>query len=106
MMEITTVEMLDAYIEKAQTLSKILKDSPEIIRFMELEQGAAYAQKIIVPLKMDKLITVRAAAEILGVNPSRIYRYIQSGILKPRKTPESDRKKFWLSEVMAIAGKD
>ena len=88
-------------LDKLKELSKLL--SPDLIRFMELAQNT---DTVLMPVKSDKLIFAGQAAEILHVSPAMIYRYVREGLLKPVFTPHSKKRKFWFSEVKALAKKE
>lgn len=85
-------------IEQLSKLAQIL--TPELLRFMELAQNT---ETVIMPIKGDKLIFAGQAAETLHVNPNMITRYVNEGLLNPVYTPHSSKRKFWLSEVKALA---
>ena len=56
--------------------------------------------------KTDVLIRAHTAAEILCVSKSAIYGFERQGLLQSYYTPGSNHKKYWLSQVKAIAKKE
>ena len=88
-------------LKELKELSKIL--SPDLIRFMELAQNTS---TVVMPIKGDKLVFIGEAAETLHVNTAMIARYVKDGLLKPVYTPHSGKRKFWLSEVKALARRE
>lgn len=84
----------------AERLQKILEDSPEILKFMELshERGT---DPVVLPVKQDKLIGSKEAREILKVGPNILLEYEKRKLLTPLYTIKSD-KKYWLSQIMAL----
>ena len=95
-----TLENLTALIEKGQELKKLLQETPEIIEYLKLAESLSGS---ILPIPSDRLICVSEAAKILKVSNSTICNYASSGILIPLYTAGSRHKKFWLSEVKAVA---
>ena len=75
--------------------------TPELIRYLELTNGTG----MVMPIKGDMLIQQSEAAKVLDVNTTSISRFVREGILTPYYTPFSTRRKFWLSEVKALAKK-
>ena len=73
--------------------------TPELVRFMELARETGP----VIPIKADKLVFLGEAAEVLGTNKTVVCRYIKDGLLKPVYTPYCSKRKFWLSEVKALA---
>ncbi len=47
-------------------------------------------------------LTPAEAAEILGVSPSTVRRYEESGILVPRRLPGSGHRRYKRAEVEAL----
>lgn len=96
---------LEALVEKGKELQRLLDESPEILKFMELmkELGDSAA---ILPAKADRLIRAGEAAQILGVEKSQIYKYAKEGKLTALYTAGSSHKKFWLSAVMNLPKED
>lgn len=76
--------------------------TPEVIRFLELSQNADTS---VMPIKGDALIESGEAAKVLDVSKTMISRYVREGRLDAYYVPHSSRRKFWLSEVKALATK-
>lgn len=76
--------------------------TPELIRFLELSQNADTS---IMPIKGDVLVRQGEAARVLNVNKDAITQFVKDGLLTPYYTPNSRQRKFWLSEVKALATK-
>lgn len=76
--------------------------TPELIRFLELSQNADTS---IMPIKGDVLVRQGEAARVLNVNRDAITQFVKAGLLTPYYTPNSRQRKFWLSEVKALATK-
>ena len=98
------MEDLDAMVEKGRELKKLLSETPEILRFAECAKDCREAPILVA--QSDVLIRAQAAAEILCVSKSTIYSFVQQGLLDAYVTPGSFHKKFWLSQVKAIAKKE
>ena len=88
--------MLD--VGELEKLAKIL--TPEMIRFMELTRDTG---AMVMPVKGDTLIFMNDAAKVLHTNSTMISRYVKEGLLRPVYTPHCNKRKFWLSEVKALA---
>ncbi|MBR1697678.1 MAG: hypothetical protein IJ712_05575 [Anaerovibrio sp.] len=84
-------------IEELKELSGLM--TPELIRFMELSKETGP----VIPIKADKFIFLGEAAEILGTNKTVICRYVREGLLKAWYIPHNPKRKFKLSEVLALA---
>lgn len=54
---------------------------------------------------MNKLVTVKKAAEILGVNPETLRRWDRKGKLKTRRHLFNNYRVYKLSEVLALRRK-
>ena len=54
---------------------------------------------------MNKLVTVKKAAEILGVNPETLRRWDRQGKLKTRRHPMNSYRIYKLSEVITLRRK-
>ena len=70
--------------------------TPELIRFLELSQNADTS---------IMLVRQGEAARVLNVNRDAITQFVKAGLLTPYYTPNSRQRKFWLSEVKALATK-
>ena len=79
-----------------------MKENPEILEYLRLLEKFS-GEKSIIPIPADKLVMSGEAAEVLGVNKATIDGYSRAGILTPLYTAGSTHKKFWLSEVKAVA---
>lgn len=55
--------------------------------------------------KMNKLINVKKAAEILGVNPETLRRWDRQGKLKARRHIMNNYRVYKLSKVIALRRK-
>lgn len=83
-------------IEELRELSKLM--TPELIRYMELAKETGP----VIPIKAEKYIFLGEAAEILGTNKTVICRYVRDKLLKAYRLPDSSKRKFRLSEVLAL----
>lgn len=54
---------------------------------------------------MNKLVTVKKAAEILGVNPETLRRWDKKGKLKTRRHPMNNYRVYKLGEVITLRRK-
>ncbi len=54
---------------------------------------------------MSKLVTVKRAAEILGVNPETLRRWDRQGKLKTRRHPMNNYRVYKLGEVITLRRK-
>lgn len=95
-----TLANLDALIQKAERLKELLQNTPEIIQYLQLADNL---QGAIMPIPTDRLIRTGEAAKVLNVSKATISYYARTGILTPLYTAGSTHKKFWLSEVKAVA---
>ena len=59
------------------------------------------SQKVTTPPAPDKILRVLAAAEILGISKSTVWRYVRMGKLNPVKLSERVTG-FKLSELQAL----
>ena len=95
-----TLENLNNLIEKGQELKKLLQETPEILDYLKVVENL---QGAILPIPADRLVRTGEAAKILCVSKDLISYYAKTGILTPFYTAGSTHKKFWLSEVKAVA---
>lgn len=93
---------LDALISKAQELKKLLKETPEILSYLQLLKELD-AEKLSLPKVDDVLLKSSEAAEILGVNKSSISQFVKTGQLRGYIVAGSSWLRFWRSEVKALA---
>jgi DNA-binding transcriptional MerR regulator len=54
---------------------------------------------------MNRLIKVKEAAEILGVNPETLRRWDNKGKLKTKRHPMNQYRVYKLKEVLKLKGK-
>ena len=54
---------------------------------------------------MNKLVTVKKAAEILGVNPETLRRWDNKGKLETKRHPMNKYRVYKLKEVIKLKGK-
>lgn len=87
-------------VQELRALAEAL--TPEVLQFLKLSQNACTS---ILPIKGDVLVRQGEAAEVLGVSKAAITRFVNDGLLTPYYTPNSQQRKFWLSEVKAVATK-
>ena len=100
-----SLETLEVLIKKGRELKQLLKETPEILEYLRLLEKFSNGERSIIPIPTDKLVKSGEAAEVLGVNKATIDNYSKAGILTPLYTAGSNHKKFWLSEVKAVAKK-
>lgn len=93
---------LEAMVQKGRELQNLLRQSPEIVAFVE---GLQQAKEPVLLLEQDRLVGAGEAATILGVNRNSIGGYVKQGLLTPYYTPGSSSRKFRLSEVWQIPQK-
>ena len=89
-------------LAKARELQSILKETPEVLAFLQLAKETN-GEAAILPMPADRLIRAGEAAKILCVDKGTIYRYEREGKLEAWRTDGSSQKKFWLKKVMALA---
>ena len=99
------LEALEKLLKKGRELKQLLKETPEILEYLRLLEKFSNGERSIIPIPTDKLVKSGEAAEVLGVNKATIDGYAKAGILTPLYTAGSTHKKFWLSEVKAVAKK-
>lgn len=87
--------------ENIERLQKLISETPEIITMLQLLKETK-TEHLVLPQKGDKLIGTSEALDILKVSDSTFRSYWQRGLLRVMYTPDSNKRKFWLSEVMAI----
>jgi hypothetical protein len=93
---------LEAMIQKGKELQDLLRQSPEIVAFVE---GIQQAKEPVLLLENDRLVRAGEAASILGVNKTSIGEFVKQGLLTPYFTPGSSSRKFLLSELWKIPQK-
>ena len=97
-----SIENINALIDKGRELKNLLTGTPEILEFLRIAESFN-EEKNILPLSSDKLVRTGEAAKILCVSKGMIQQYVKEGILTPLYTAGSGHKRFWLSEVKAVA---
>lgn len=86
------IDMLQKIIDSLDKIISLLdKQSNKIIQLPQVDQAD------------DKLIRAAEAARILNVGKQTVYWYVSEGLLNAYYTAGSPHKKFWLSEVKAVA---
>ena len=100
-----TANSLDSVIRSLQRIQCLLRESPEVLQFLELLKETG-AERIVIPVTADKLIEAGQAAEVLKVSKTRVGEYCRSGLLSAYYTPGSSNRKFWLRDVLALAQKE
>ena len=97
--EINLEELREA-AEYAERIQAAAKDILPLIEALKKIEG-----KLIVPAPADRLIKAGEAAKILGVSKTSIGNFVKAGLLAPVYV-DSERRKFWLSDVMALPKKN
>ncbi len=102
--QLIDLRSIDQILNKAKQLQAFIDDNPDTLQFLRLLKDTKVEQ-ITLSEKVDKLITLKEAAEVLAVSPNRICEYVREGILEAYFTPPVSKRKFWLSAVKSIAQK-
>lgn len=92
---------LDELREAARLLHEMAADAEKILPVLQ------YAEKNpggVIPTTADHLVKAGEAAKILGVSKTSISDFVRAGLLVPVYV-DSERRKFWLSDVMALPKK-
>lgn len=95
---------LSTLSEQAKALQEAVSD-PRVLRFMELAAKLGHTPNVM-PADTDILILPSEARAILRVSGTAISSYERNGLLTAYYTPGSDMKKYWRSEVVAIAQRE
>lgn len=90
------LEQVDAFAQKLQAISEMIHD-PVFESYMKMMEAGAKE-----PPYFDRMVTVKDAAKILGVNKSRIYSLAKEGHLKAYRLPDSLCQRFWLHDLMSL----
>ena len=93
------LDTLTKFTEKARELQAIAADLKPFLELIRELDG-----KAILSMPADRLIHSGEAAKILGVNQNKISSLVKKGLLTPLFI-DSNRRKFWLSEVLALPKK-
>ena len=92
---------LDELREAARLLREMAADAEKILPVLQ------YAEKNlggVIPTTADHLVKAGEAAKILGVSKTSISDFVRAGLLVPVYV-DSERRKFWLSDIMALPKK-
>ncbi len=93
------LQELDAFVTAATKLKDLLTANPAVLEYMRLAQGR---EAVVMPFTTDYLVGAREAAKILSCDRNAIYRFVKEGKLTAYYTPDSTRKKFWISELRQL----
>lgn len=92
---------LPQLLEALESLQQVIRESPEVVECLRLMKECK-SEVVLTPIKVDRLIGQKEAADILGVSPNRICEYVNSGLLTAYYTPPTSHRKFWLSQVLSV----
>lgn len=98
------MQNLSELVHIGQQLQEMLENNPQVLEYLRLAQETG-GHIVMAPVKVDKLIEAKEAAEILKVPVGRIGEYVKSGLLQAYVTPPTTNRKFWVSDVLAIPKK-
>lgn len=92
-------------LDKVQKLHDLLVETPEVMTFLTLlrETGSAC---LVAPVRADRLIEAKEAAQVLKVSRNKIGEYTRQGLLAAYYTPGSSSRKYWLRDVLALPRKE
>lgn len=95
------VKELTAIADKLAVLKQALDEKPELLEFLRLlkEQDCDGVAR---PVMLDPLVTAGVAAKMLCVSKGAVYRMAEKGLLHVWKTPNSNLRKFKVSEINSI----
>ena len=96
-MEINLEELREA----ARLLHEMALDAEKVLPVL---QYAEKNQSGVIPTTADHLVKAGEAAKILGVSKTSISNFVRAGLLIPVYV-DSERRKFWLSDIMALPKK-
>lgn len=96
---------LTGMIEQMERIQQILKESPEVLTFLNLIKETG-VPAVVSPIKSDVLIEAGEAAKVLKVSAVKIGKYHEQGLLPAYFVPDSNHRKFWLSDVMGLAKRE
>lgn len=97
---VVSVNSFNNMLDSLKNLQQFISDNPDTLECLRLLKDT---HTITISEKTDRLITVKEACNVLGVSPNRIGEYVRNRILIAYFTPPASKRKFWLSEVKAIA---
>ena len=92
-------------IDEVKQLSKLVQDNPDLLTMLKL-LDKNHVEKLVLPVRADKLIGTTEALDILKVSEATIRGYWQKGLIEVYYTPDSRTRTFWLSDVMVIPRKE
>ena len=92
-------------IDEVKQLSKLVQDNPDLLTMLKL-LDKNHVEKLVLPVRADKLIGTTEALDILKVSEATFRGYWQKGLIEVYYTPDSRNRKFWLSDVMTIPRKE
>ena len=93
------LEKLQRAVELLERYRKVLESITPLQRTVE-----QFNLENVLLAPADRLIHAGEAAKLLGVNQNTIGSFIKRGLLTPLYV-NSNRRKFWLSEVLALPKK-
>ena len=92
--------VMASLVQHGKELQKLLRETPEILDYMRLADSG---KALVMPKRADMLVQAGQAAKILHVSQTSVYHFEAKGLLRAFYTPESNRKKFWVSDVQRLA---
>lgn len=96
---------LTGVTEQLEKIQQILRESPEVMTFLKLVKETKMPA-LVSPIKSDVLVEAGQAAKVLKVSPVKIGQYHSRGLLPAYFVPDSNHRKFWLSDVMNLAKRE
>ena len=93
------IEDLQKEVDLAERYQKALENIASLQQTIE-----KFSLENVLQTPADRLIHSGEAAKILGVNQNKISSLVKKGLLTPLFI-DSNRRKFWLSEVLALPKK-
>ena len=90
------IEDLQKEVDLAERYQKALENIASLQQTIE-----KFSLENVLQTPADRLIHSGEAAKILGVNQNKISSLVKKGLLTPLFI-DSNRRKFWLSEVLAL----
>lgn len=93
------LEELQRAVELAERYQKALESITPLQKKVE-----QFSLENVLLAPADRLIHAGEAAKLLGVNQNTIGSFVKRGLLTPLYV-NSNRRKFWLSEVLALPEK-
>lgn len=92
-------------VEQMERIQQILKETPEVLTFLNLMKETK-VPALVSPVKSDVLVEAGQAAKVLKVSVVKIGQYHTQGLLPAYYVPDSNHRKFWLSDVMNLARRE